>query len=72
MVDPNTRQKVGHSDITEVLLEQIETFSGGRVKVGQVRPTKTRRRWSVVHRYWPRIGELLEEQRAQDRPHEAR
>jgi hypothetical protein len=27
MVDPSTRQKVGHSDITEVLLEQIEAIT---------------------------------------------
>ena len=27
MVDPSTRQKVGMSDITEVVIEQIDTFS---------------------------------------------
>jgi DNA-directed RNA polymerase subunit beta len=65
MVDPSTRQKVGHSDITEVLLEQIEAITeqwrAGDLKwVRKV--TDDQKALDVVHRYWPRIGELLEEQ----------
>ena len=32
MVDPSTRQKVAASDITEVLIEQVESFSINWVK----------------------------------------
>jgi len=65
MVDPNTRQKVGHSDITEVLLEQIEALteqwrSGDLKWVKKV--TSDSRAIDSFQRFWPRIGELLEEQ----------
>ncbi len=64
MVDPNTRQKVGHSDLPEVILEQIETFDG-HVKEGDlkwVKPAAKRdEALTIAHRYWPRITELIEE-----------
>ncbi len=65
MVDPNTRQKVGHSDITEVLLEQIEAITE-QVRSGDLkwvkRVTDDQKAFDVVRRYWPRISELIEEQ----------
>ncbi|MFM9995076.1 MAG: DNA-directed RNA polymerase subunit beta [Phycisphaerales bacterium] len=52
MVDPNTRQKVGASDIPEVILEQIKTFDGKWIKGGK----ETREKAEVLHKqFWPRI-----------------
>jgi DNA-directed RNA polymerase subunit beta len=65
MVDPSTRQKVGHSDIAEVILEQIEAMTeqwrAGDLKwVKKVTSDPTA--VDVVNRYWPRVSELIEEQ----------
>ena len=60
MVDPMTRQKVGQSDIPEVVLEQIENFSEKWIKVAKKcvmthsRPTP----------FWPRIQAIDEEKHA--------
>ncbi len=64
MIDPNTRQKVGHSHLDEVILEQIDIF---REHVRQrdpkwVKPnTKRKDAMRIVDRFWPRIEELIEE-----------
>ena len=52
MVDPNTRQKVGKSEIPEVILEQIGNFTwtGSRTARG---------RRGGLPAYWPRIQDLL-------------
>ena len=64
MVDPNTRQKVGHSNLDEVILEQIEIF-GEHVRARDlkwVRPTeKVEECLTVVDRFWPRVDEITEE-----------
>ncbi len=64
MVDPSTRQKVGRSDITEVLLEQIAAITE-QVRSGDVvwvkKTTSDPAAQDVVGRYWPRISELVEE-----------
>ncbi len=64
MVDPNTRQKVGHSDLDEVILEQIDIFDE-HVRsrdLKWVRPaTKRDDCLAVVDRFWPRILEIREE-----------
>ncbi len=64
MVDPNTRQKVGHSDITEVLLEQIDAITE-QVRSGDLKwvkkATSEPAALDVVSRYWTRISELMEE-----------
>jgi DNA-directed RNA polymerase subunit beta len=64
MIDPNTRQKVGHSHLDEVILEQIDIF---RDHVRQrdpkwVKPnTKRKDAMKIVDRFWPRVEELIEE-----------
>jgi len=64
MIDPNTRQKVGHSPVEAVILEQIETF---REHVRSrdpkwVKPASRRAdAMVIVDRFWPRMEELLEE-----------
>jgi DNA-directed RNA polymerase subunit beta len=61
MVDPNTRQVVGASDIPEVILEQIETFNLKWAKGSK----EARQQAEVIHRqFWPRIeGIEAEKQR---------
>ncbi len=64
MVDPSTKQKVGKSESTEVILEQVEAF-GAQVESGElkwVKPASARSEaQKVVDRYWPRINEIAEE-----------
>jgi len=64
MIDPNTRQKVGHSDLEEVVLEQIEIFSE-HVRsrdLKWVKPvTKRDDCLAITDRFWPRIEEFQEE-----------
>ncbi|MGP1273344.1 MAG: DNA-directed RNA polymerase subunit beta [Phycisphaerales bacterium] len=52
MVDPMTRQKVGASDIPEVILEQIKTFGTNWIKGAAEVRTEAER---VRDQYWPRI-----------------
>ncbi|MEZ6241655.1 MAG: DNA-directed RNA polymerase subunit beta [Phycisphaerales bacterium] len=52
MVDPMTRQKVGASDIPEVILEQIKTFNMKWVKGSK----EAKEQAETIHRqFWPRI-----------------
>ncbi len=52
MVDPATRQKVGASDIAEVILEQVETFDLKWIKGAK----EAREAGEVIYRqFWPRI-----------------
>ena len=64
MVDPTTRQKVGHSNLDEVILEQIEAF-GDQVRARELRWVKPadgrEASLKVADRYWPRVEELIEE-----------
>ncbi len=64
MVDPNTRQKVGHSDLDEVILEQIDLFAD-HVRSRDLKWIKpaTRRNecLAIADRFWPRIVEIQEE-----------
>jgi DNA-directed RNA polymerase subunit beta len=64
MVDPSTKQKVGVSDIREVILEQVEgfgeTYDTGVLK--WVKPASKRdAAMAVAERYWPRIKDIAEE-----------
>ncbi len=52
MVDPNTRQKVGASDIPEVILEQIKTFDLKWMKGSKEAKTDAERLYT---QFWPRI-----------------
>ncbi len=57
LVDPNTRQKVGKSDIEEVLIEQIDTFDINWVKPASAREGAQK----IVAKYWLQINELRED-----------
>ena len=58
MVDPGTRQKVGQSEIQEVILEQIEGLS-----MDWVKGTKEAKEQAAnTHgRFWPRVQAVLKE-----------
>ena len=58
MVDSATRQKVGMSDIPEVILEQIENFSEKWIKGSKDSKENAR---EVYSRYWPRIEAIATE-----------
>jgi DNA-directed RNA polymerase subunit beta len=52
MVDPNTRQRVGASDIPEVILEQIRTFDMKWAKGSK----EAREKAEVLYKqFWPRV-----------------
>ncbi|MFG0257588.1 MAG: DNA-directed RNA polymerase subunit beta [Phycisphaerales bacterium JB043] len=58
MVDPSTRQKVGASDIPEVILEQIENFDLKWVKGSK----EVREEAGKIHgQFWPRIESVYKE-----------
>ncbi|MFG0315393.1 MAG: DNA-directed RNA polymerase subunit beta, partial [Phycisphaerales bacterium] len=52
LVDPNTRQKVGASEIPEVIIEQIRTFDLKWVKGAKEAKAEAER---VYKQFWPRI-----------------
>jgi len=55
MIDPNTRQKVGASDIPEVILEQIRTFDVRWAKGSK----ESRGQAEMLHKqFWPRIAAI--------------
>jgi len=58
MVDPSTRQKVGASDITEVLMEQIETFTTDWVKGSKAAREQAEQ---IYNQFWPRIEAIAKE-----------
>src|SRR5690606_33985494 len=58
MVDPSTRQKVGASDIPEVILEQIENFSDKWIKGSKEAREKALKTHS---QFWPRIEAIMKE-----------
>src|SRR4029450_5660203 len=58
MVDPGTRQKVGQSEIADVVLEQIETFSEDWVKGSKESKEQGLNTYS---RFWPRVQAVLKE-----------
>jgi DNA-directed RNA polymerase subunit beta len=58
MIDPSTRQKVGASDISEVILEQIENFNDKWIKGSKDVREKA---LMVKNQFWPRILAIDEE-----------
>ena len=58
MVDPATRQRVGISDIPEVILEQIEGFNDKWVKGSKDTKAKA---LLVQEQFWPRIAAIYKE-----------
>lgn len=64
MIDLNTRQKVGHSNLDEVILEQIDIFVEHlRARdLKWVKPASKRPEClDIANRFWPRIEEIQEE-----------
>jgi DNA-directed RNA polymerase subunit beta len=58
MIDPSTRQKVGQSEIEEVIIEQIQNFSTRWIKGAE----RAKEQGVEIHaRYWPRIEEIQKE-----------
>ncbi|MDZ4829219.1 MAG: DNA-directed RNA polymerase subunit beta [Phycisphaerae bacterium] len=58
MVDPSTRQKVGVSDIPEVIVEQIDNFSEKWMKGS----AEAREQAKVVFgQFWPRVQDIAKE-----------
>ena len=53
MIDPSTRQKVGASDIADVILEQIENFNEKWLKTRQ--PEARQQAERLYNKYWPKI-----------------
>jgi len=64
MIDPSTKQKVGHSESTEVIMEQVEGFAA-LMEAGDlkwVKPASARpEAMKVAERFWPKIREVIEE-----------
>ncbi len=58
MVDPTTRQKVGASDLSEVLLEQIQNFDLKWLKGSKETKEKAE---TVYGQFWPRIEAIKRE-----------
>lgn len=58
LVDPNTRQKVGASDIPEVLIEQIQNFNTKWIKGSKEAKEQGEK---VYNQFWPRIQALEKE-----------
>jgi DNA-directed RNA polymerase subunit beta len=58
MVDPYTRQKVGASDIPEVILEQIENFTDKWIKGSKDLKEQAE---VIRNQFWPRIVAIEEE-----------
>jgi len=64
LIDPNTRQKVGKSDLDEVLLEQVESLAE-LIKTREVRWVKQadnkKVALEIADKYWPMMNEIIEE-----------
>ena len=64
MIDPNTRQIVGRSELTEVILEQVESLKE-HIRARHMKwvklAGKREEALKVVDRFWPRISDLAEE-----------
>jgi DNA-directed RNA polymerase subunit beta len=58
MVDPNTRQKVGQSEIADVIMEQIENFSLDWAKGSKESKEQAA---NTYGRFWPRVQAVLKE-----------
>jgi DNA-directed RNA polymerase subunit beta len=58
IVDPSTRQKAGASDITEVVLEQIESFTTDWIKGNK---TSREQAMTIYNAFWPRIAAIEKE-----------
>ncbi len=63
MIDSSTKQKVGKSESSEVIMEQIDSFTA-MMQSGELKWLKGEARQvgqKLVDRYWPRLLEIMEE-----------
>lgn len=58
LVDPNTRQKVGQSEIADVILEQIEGFEFNWIKGTKEAKSQAE---DTYNRFWPRVQAVIKE-----------
>jgi len=58
LVDPSTRQKAGASDLTEVVMEQVESFSLKWVKGSKAVREEAEK---IYNQFWPRIEKVQQE-----------
>jgi DNA-directed RNA polymerase beta subunit len=62
IVDPNTKQVVGRSELEEVVMEQIGEPGNWAFDLKWIKPSATRKDCQPIYdRYWPRITELIDE-----------
>ena len=62
VIDPNTKQVVGRSELEEVVMEQIGEPKNWAFDLKWIKPAPRRTDCEPVYdRYWPRIAEMLEE-----------
>ncbi len=62
IVDPNTKQVVGRSDIEDVVMEQIGEPSNWSFDLKWVRPAAARKECEpIFDRYWPKLAGMIEE-----------
>jgi DNA-directed RNA polymerase subunit beta len=58
IVDPSTRQKVGASEVPEVILEQVDTFDLSWIKGSK---TVQQQAETIYNQFWPRIEAVRRE-----------
>jgi len=62
IIDPNTKQVVGRSDLEEVVMEQIGQPGEWAFDLRWVKPASARSACKGIYdHYWPRLEELIEE-----------
>ncbi|RIK68568.1 MAG: DNA-directed RNA polymerase subunit beta [Planctomycetota bacterium] len=62
IVDPNTKQLVGRSEIEDVVMEQIGEPNNWAFDLKWIKPATKRDECQAIHeRYWPVIAEQIEE-----------
>ncbi len=62
VIDPNTKQKVGKSEIADVVMEQIGEPGKWAFDLKWVKPASAREDAQKIYdRYWPRVVEQIEE-----------
>jgi DNA-directed RNA polymerase beta subunit len=62
IIDPNTRQKVGHSDNPDVIMEQIGEPNAWMFDIKWVKPAAVRDKVEAIYnQYWPRVVEQVED-----------
>ncbi|MCD4825560.1 MAG: DNA-directed RNA polymerase subunit beta [Phycisphaerae bacterium] len=63
IIDPTTRQKVGHSDNTLVIMEQVENINPRWFKGSAAAKEQAK---TIREKYWPRIEEIQAEKKRKE------